>query len=314
MSDVARGALGLDEPTVGTMSALAFYRPFEAGETAMKKNLISALVLAALSCFSTACLTSSSPEDAANDASANELGSSMTDKTDNEDLAQAKPQPADSPVLAPSELPFGASYEQWAAAYWQWVMSIPAEKNPILDGPCEQMQSGNVFFLAGNTGGGHLRSCTIAAYTPIFVPLLSGLGRSCPEIAPSAKVCNAVTSEDSIRSQASAIVDSANALLHLEIDGQPISIGSEYRIQTKVFADKSPENPEERLFASCSGPIEANRCGIEEGSSRDVVADGYFIMLAGLTPGTHEIIMAANVSPDSSEPPYEVVYRLDVTR
>lgn len=277
----------------------------------MKKNLISALFLASIAYFSAACTTSST-DDLQSDETAADVDSQMNDKGDNDSAAQNKPAPPEAVVFAPDSFPSGASYEEWVAAYWQWVMSIPAEKNPIFDGPCEQKQSGSVFFLAGNTGGSHQRSCSIPLEAAIFVPLLSGVGRSCPELAENPKVCQEVTSEDTLRGKASGVVDSANALFHLSVDGRPIAVGSEFRIQSGVFADKSPENRDERLFDSCSGPVEANACGIEKGSSRDVIADGYFVMLDSLPAGEHVIHMAANVAPNSVEKAYEVTYTITV--
>jgi len=278
----------------------------------MKKNLISALVLASLACFSTACMTSSSPDESADVDSALDVESQITDKEDNGSAAQNKPAPNEVYVIAPDSMPFGATYEQWAAVYWQWAMSIPVEKNPVLDGPCDVQQSGSVFFLAGNTGGAHHRSCVIPSDTGIFVPLLTGLGRSCPELASTPKVCQELTSESAIREKARGPVDSANALLRMTIDGIEIPIGAEYRVETALFADKSPANPDERLIDSCSGPIEANSCGVPEGSEREVVADGYFVMINSLPPGNHVIHLAANVGPNSSEPPYEVTYEIRV--
>lgn len=278
----------------------------------MKKNLISALVLASLACFSTACMTSSSPDEAGDVDSNVDVGVQINDKGDNESAAQNKPGALEVMVAAPDSLPFGASYEQWAAAYWQWVMSIPVKQNPIFDGPCGEQQSGSVFFLAGNTGSSHYRSCVVPADTGIFIPLLTGLGRSCPELASSPRVCSELTSESAIREAARRPVDSSNALLTMTVDGQKIAISPEFRVETAVFADTSPENPSDRLFDSCSGPIEVNACGLAEGSDRAVVADGYFVMLSNLPPGEHRIHLAANVGPNSTEKPYEVTYTITV--
>ena len=61
-----------------------------------------------------------------------------------------------SVVLPVVSNPYGKSYGEWAAAWWQWAYSIPAAQNPITDTTGEFSdvgQSGPVFFLAGNYGG-----------------------------------------------------------------------------------------------------------------------------------------------------------------
>ena len=47
---------------------------------------------------------------------------------------------------------YGLSYEEWTQKWWQWILSIPASKNPLNDSTGEnasQKQYGPVFFLAG---------------------------------------------------------------------------------------------------------------------------------------------------------------------
>ena len=58
--------------------------------------------------------------------------------------------------------------------WWQWALSIPASVNPILDNSgkaCTIGQRGNLWFLAGNTGGRTLRECTLPAGSRALIPL-----------------------------------------------------------------------------------------------------------------------------------------------
>ena len=75
-------------------------------------------------------------------------------------LADKNPNPG---VLPPNSHPFGKTYGEWNAGWWQWFFSVPASKNPgrATDGAvdCRVGQSGNVWFLAGyfpNGGSGGL--------------------------------------------------------------------------------------------------------------------------------------------------------------
>ena len=52
--------------------------------------------------------------------------------------------------------PYGKSYAEWSAIWWQWLLSIPEDKNPAGDPTgerCETNQQGPIWFLAGTFGG-----------------------------------------------------------------------------------------------------------------------------------------------------------------
>jgi hypothetical protein len=67
-------------------------------------------------------------------------------------------------LFTPDSRPFGRTYADWTASWWQWVLSIPKIDNPLLDQNgknCANNQSGPVWFLAGTLQGQAERSCTI---------------------------------------------------------------------------------------------------------------------------------------------------------
>jgi hypothetical protein len=79
-------------------------------------------------------------------------------------------------VFPPQSHPYGRSYSEWAAAWWSWAYSIPANQNPITDTTGEFSnigQSGPVFFLAGSYGGVTVRHCTVPAGKGLLFPLLN---------------------------------------------------------------------------------------------------------------------------------------------
>jgi hypothetical protein len=82
-------------------------------------------------------------------------------------------------VLQPRSRPFGMTYEQWAARWWQWALSIPVDQNPVLDPTgelCGVGQSGRVWFLAGTFGGGPAtRVCTVPAGKALFFPIVNAV-------------------------------------------------------------------------------------------------------------------------------------------
>src|SRR5437899_3561486 len=69
------------------------------------------------------------------------------------------PNPGVHPI---NSNPYGLSYGEWSAKWWQWVYSMPPQTNLQLSGigqypqpvtvDCSQNQSGQVWFLAANFG------------------------------------------------------------------------------------------------------------------------------------------------------------------
>src|SRR5215211_1598771 len=69
------------------------------------------------------------------------------------------PFPADT-------IQYNVTYSDWTARWWQWLTSIPLDRNPAADETgenCDEGQSGPVWFLAGTFGGPNERVCTIPA-------------------------------------------------------------------------------------------------------------------------------------------------------
>ncbi|MFS8071505.1 MAG: hypothetical protein ACMG6S_34475 [Byssovorax sp.] len=220
---------------------------------------------------------------------------------------------AQSRLFPRQATPFGTSYEAWAAAWWQWALAIPKDQNPILGGPCELNQSGDVFFLAGTAGGSETRSCTIPAGKGIFFPIVNVVVRSCPEYGDQVEgySCEVATDEGMLHQWATEWMGSDQTLL-LEIDGSSVDALDAYRAHSDAFTDTSPLDVSERFAPFCSGPIEANSCGVPVGSARPAVADGIWAMLHPLSVGPHEIRFAASVNQPGGGFSIDVTYNIVV--
>jgi hypothetical protein len=186
-------------------------------------------------------------------------------------------------VLPPDSTPFGMSYPEWHVACIDWTMSIPEAANPMLNaddpedqdtaarpvwiGPYDAAagQWGHVWFLAGTYKNGWAveREATIPAGTPLCIPLQNSLVWGWPPI-PAAEAW--------MRSYLDLLLDTA--VVSCEIDGVPVNNLQRYRHQ-------SPAVPvvlgEENLF------------GLPSGEYGMVVDDGYYLVLAPLSVGTHTI-------------------------
>ena len=91
---------------------------------------------------------------------------------------------ANSRVYSIDSKPFGNTYSDWTARWWQWLVSIPTPSNPVNDTTgknCMVGQDGPVWFLAGPTagyeafGGQHSveRSCTIPSEKAVLFPVIN---------------------------------------------------------------------------------------------------------------------------------------------
>jgi hypothetical protein len=279
----------------------------------MKTNLVITSLLAALAPLASACVETN-PVDLvpAEAVSLGALSAPISEGT-KAPAAQAKSAAPAKDRLFPREAtPFGASYEDWAAAWWQWAFSIPKDENPMLGGPCELHQSGEVFFLAGTMGGSATRSCTMPAGKGVFFPLVNVVFRSCPEYADASYTCEIATSEDNLHESASWYMENGDRTLILEIDGASVDNLDTYRAHSEMFFDASPDDVEERVAPACSGKIEENPCGVPVGSPRPSVADGYWAMLRPLPVGQHEIRFAAAIEYDWGGFSVDVTYDIVV--
>lgn len=144
------------------------------------------------------------------------------------------------------------------ALWWQTFLSLSG--NPL--DRCD-LGSRDVVFLAGTTGGAATRSCTIPAGTSILVPLINvecstaeGNGDTPAEL----RAC--------VRGFADQFTD-----LSLTIDGVAVADLQRFRVHSPVFQ-----------FTAAQG----NVFGVPAGTTRSV-ADGYWVLIRPLSPGTHTV-------------------------
>ncbi|HWN93715.1 MAG TPA: hypothetical protein VNT99_01670 [Methylomirabilota bacterium] len=178
-------------------------------------------------------------------------------------------------IVRPDERYRGKTYGQWAAAWWQWALSIPEAQNPLLDTTGQSAgigQSGPVWFLAGTFGNSVERTVTVPAGKSIFMPVhnwIFGAGVfDCDPTAPG--VCDLPT----LREKAAAAATGAE-IVEAWIDGDKVRNIRSYRgISPEPFGVTFPEGA---VF------------GIPAGTHSPHVADGYWLMLTPPDKGRHTI-------------------------
>jgi len=178
---------------------------------------------------------------------------------------------------------YGASYGEWSARWWQWILSIPAATNPNFEGDCAQGQVDRVWFLASLFEAAAVtRHCTVPAHMPILVPVINAISFR-PQ--GQATVLN-------LRQGAKDLIDAVDpASLLVTVDGEAVVI---HRATSPTFTVVNPPKvilPRGWLTLP--------------GNSDTLVSDGYWVLLEPLAPGSHEIRVKGEI--------YDLAYWVDVT-
>jgi hypothetical protein len=196
-------------------------------------------------------------------------------------------------IFPPDSQPYGITYGEWTAKWWQWAHSIPTANNPQLDQTgkdCAQAQNqtGPVWFLAGTSGGSAERTCTIPAGKAILLPIVN-----------SFYLRDAGETKEEMLAGAKEPIDKVTTL-EASVDGTPLQNLSNYRIQSPFFNATLPND---------------NVLGVPEGTYLEV-ADGYWAFLEPLPLGQHEIrLHGVIIDPTRPTPSFEtaVTYHLTIS-
>lgn len=175
-------------------------------------------------------------------------------------------------IYPPHSRPFGKSYSEWHAAFWQWALARPLEGHPFLDSPefdFSAGQSGKVWFV-GAPDGPLTRKATIPEGTALFLTIRD-VETSTLEDPP---FFGATEAEQRANSAwfADHIVD-----LFCVIDGVPVENLQAYRFASPQFEFTAPTpwifgNPDHNIGGTGTG-----------------VGDGYFVMVDSFSKGKHAI-------------------------
>jgi hypothetical protein len=170
-------------------------------------------------------------------------------------------------IFSPDSTPYGISYAQWTARWWQWLYSLPLDCNPLKDNignNCAINQSGPVWFLAGSKGEAAKRNCTISADKALLIPILNYGATLADE--PDIK------SEHQLQLLAKREMDK---VLHLRVtfNGVQVNELKKNRIQSPIFDVVLPKNS---IFGGDAGPTRG-------------ISDGYWLFLKPLPRGQYTI-------------------------
>lgn len=178
--------------------------------------------------------------------------------------------------------PFGQSWEEWAANWYKWMISIPKKKNPCVDKTgnyCSVNQTNeNVWFLAGTFGNTIpiKRKCRVPSVRAIFFPILVKEDSFVEDLD--------LNSETELSNRAKEATDMVREM-KVSIDGQTLFNVNEpineetlkeleaYRVHSDIFSLEFPEG---------------NIYDIRPGVTRSV-SDGFWLFVKPLDIGKHFI-------------------------
>jgi hypothetical protein len=226
------------------------------------------------------------------------------------------PARADAVVFPPHATVEGKTLGQWSAGWWQWAFSFPVPINPLFDSNGSQAFRGNVgdaFFLAGALGqtGDPLhvdvtRTASIPQGLPIFFPLINLEVDNPTFNPPGTPPPSPPLTVDQLRAFGTLFLSGTDAL-HATIDGVPVPNLFDHEEQSPVFSYTLPDD-------SAVNFLGYNFTG---GTVVDpVVGDGYYLMLANLSPGQHTLTFGGNVNQDGNPADdftLNITYFLDIT-
>ena len=186
-------------------------------------------------------------------------------------------------VLTPSSAPGGLTYGEWSARWFKWAYEPPPALSPVLDltgANCAVGQSGDVWFLAGPLfplGTPVVtRTCTIPAGKMLFFPVGNAFSSAEPDYP------------DTFANQRKNATKAARDLRNFsaDLDLFPIN-GLHSELEANYYRALSPE------FAFVFGA--PNIFGVVAGVYSPAAADGVYLMLAPLAPGTHILRFRADL-------------------
>jgi hypothetical protein len=186
---------------------------------------------------------------------------------------------ADSMVIPPQASAFGKSYGEWSAAWWNWVLMTPADKNPLMNegASCAENQDGQVWMLVGSFGEDPVtRTCTIPTGKAILIPIINTAWIAFPGETDEDWVNGIKLAEDWV---ASVDMDSLKFL----INGAPVSNLAAYEVEpTELVYGPLPE-----------GAIWELPAGLEA----KLYSVGFYVLIKPLPPGSYTVhLEGANAS------------------
>jgi hypothetical protein len=207
---------------------------------------------------------------------------------------------ASGQVLPPSSLPYGYSYEEWSAKWWQFALGqstnhLASLGDPgICTGPASRVRfPGPTAFSTGGVTAitNHI---TVPAGTPLFFPVLNlwSDNSACPLSAFTTFTADQLAAQNaggwSVVTETSCTIDG------VAVAGLDDPMNTIYHVVSPPFSYTTAEH--DNMLAGFFGAS----CIPGEFTIYPAMADGVYLMLAPLPPGKHTIHTVGVVGPVSA--------------
>lgn len=209
-------------------------------------------------------------------------------------LATTASSSAAEEVLPPSSLPYGLSYQEWSAKWWQWTLEqstnhIEAVGDPgICSGPASAVRFlGGVYVPVVGGITERTNHISINSGTPLFFSILS--------IWVDNSGCPFTTNTTDQLLAEAAQEWSGVTTISCSIDGVAVAgltdpATTEYLVQSPAFSYTTATK--DNVLAGYFG----EPCVEGDTTIYPAVAEGAYLMLSPLKPGKHTIIIVGIVS------------------
>jgi len=216
-------------------------------------------------------------------------------------------------VMPVNSHPHGASYEEWAARWWQWEFSLPTTANPIFDtADCSAGQTDKVWFLGGGSVANFFpapgvsevqvtRNCIVPPGTFLFFPVINTECSTVPgdnagDATPAGLRTCAIGARSTINFSA----------LSATLDGVAINNLAQYSVTSPLFKFGPLPNNNVLQFFGLTAP---------QGTTALSVTDGIYLMLHPLSAGAHTLHFHSEFDfGDGSKFIQDITYNLYVIR
>ena len=197
-------------------------------------------------------------------------------------------RPRNPQAYEPHSRPFGTSMERWSERIWQWIYSVPAAHNPMLDttgADCAVGQpDGPVWYIppAIDPGGvaSFTRTCTIPSGKALLM-LNSGILNDFPCPDPNFKPADGQTLYEFLLAGAQGGLDTLTTQ-SLLVDGVKLAHLFDYR-----------ETSDDLFSIQGDLSLQTVLDGCITGSKQPAVSDAFVIMLRELPAGAHTLVYNA---------------------
>jgi hypothetical protein len=218
-------------------------------------------------------------------ASTNAASTESNSMTSNAEFLGREGGPRNVQAFEPHSAPFGTRMERWSEKLWDWVYSVPAAENPLLDTTgvdCAVRQpDGPVWYLPPVVGPGgtasFTRTCTIP-HDKALLLLTSGVVNDFPCPDPTFKPADGQTLYEFLLAGAQGGPNSITAQ-SLSVDGVFLKHLFDYRETSRDLFDVTGDLSLQTTLDGCV-----------TGSPQPAVSDAFVLMLKPLTSGAHTLV------------------------